>query len=274
MSDDDTYDNIPVSLRILGAQLKSLREREALTQAETGDKCGFSESLIRSVERGRRPMKRELAERVESVFRVPGVFTPVVDEQLLEPHPDWFQPFAHMEAECLALSTYAAYAVHGLLQTEAYARAIFEAIRPALSEAEIERRLAARMSRQALISRDPGPELTFVLEESVLRRPFGGPDVLREQLGHILRVGGLRHVVVQVMPTVRGEHASPDGPFTLVEPPDRPMCAYFEIQGSGKLITERRRVNQLVRKYGILQGQALTPIESVEFIEQLANGER
>ncbi|UQA97814.1 Scr1 family TA system antitoxin-like transcriptional regulator [Streptomyces halobius] len=97
---------------------------------------------------------------------------------------------------------------------------------------------------------------------------------MREQLHRLLELARLRHIEIQVMPTESTSHTSLDGPFTLVEPPDRGVCAYLEVQGTGRLITDRRSVNKLARRYGILQSQALTPKESTAFIQKLATGEQ
>ncbi|MEV0369928.1 helix-turn-helix transcriptional regulator [Streptomyces sp. NPDC050636] len=274
MSSDGYYDNIPVSLRILGLQTKALRELAGLTQRQLGDKAGFSESLIGSVECGRRPLKEDLALKLEEVFKVPGVFMSVIEEQLKEPHPVWFQPYADAEAEAVALSAYDAHLVKGLLQTEAYARAVHIEYHPALDDDEIEHRVTARLSRQKLLTRVPTASLSFILEEAVLRRPIGGPEVLREQLHRLLEIGRMRHVQIQVMPTGCSSHAGLAGPFTLVEPPDREMCAYLEVQNTGRLLTDRRTVSTIARRYGILQSQALNPKESAEFIQKLAMEDR
>ncbi|WP_240138746.1 helix-turn-helix domain-containing protein [Streptomyces sp. MUM 178J] len=277
MTDHDSTeydDNVPVSMRILSTQVRALREEAELTQRGLADAAGFSESQIGSVEQGRRPLKMDLAVQLEKVFKIPKVFSSVVEEQLKEPHPSWFQPFAQAEAEAVALSVYGNMLINGLLQTEEYARAAYVAYRPALDDEEIERRLAARLARQNLLTRTPAAHLSFVLEEVTLRRPLGGHQAMCEQLQHLLDVSRMRHVEIQVMPTARANHAGLDGPFTLVETKDQNMCVYHEVQGTGRLITNRRVVSQHARRYGILQGQALSPEESAEFIEQLATGER
>ncbi|MDJ0464049.1 helix-turn-helix transcriptional regulator [Streptomyces sp. H27-C3] len=269
------YDeNVPVSLRILSTQMRALREGAELTQRELGDRAGFSESQIGSVEQGRRPLRMDLAEQLERVFKVPKVFTSVVNEQLKEPHPSWFQPFAAAEAEAVALSVYGNQLVNGLLQTEAYARAVYVEFRPALDDEEISRRLAARLARQQLLSRTPAPHLSFILEEVTLLRPIGGTEVMRELRQHLLELSLFRNVEIQVMPTNRRGHAGLSGPFTLVETPEAGLCVYLEVQSTGRMITERRTVNQHARRYGILQSQALSPEDSVAYIEQLTKGDR
>ncbi|MEU1627476.1 helix-turn-helix transcriptional regulator [Streptomyces sp. NPDC020096] len=264
--------NTPVSLRIIGTQVKALRNLAGLTQAQLGKEVGYSESQIRSIETGRRTPKPELLLRFEELFGVQGVFTSVAEELLKEPHATWFQPFADAEAEAIALSVYGNQLINGLLQTEAYARAVHASYRPALDDDEIDHRVAARLARQKLLTRVPTPSLSFILEAVVLNRPIGGKKVLRDQLHHLLEVAQMRNVEIQVMPTDRTEHAGLDGPLTLIEPPDREMCAYLEVQDTGHLITERRTVSKIARRYGILQSQALTPGESVQYIHELATG--
>ncbi|GAA1883120.1 helix-turn-helix domain-containing protein [Streptantibioticus ferralitis] len=262
----------PVSLRLIGAQVKALRQRAGLTQAELGKKVGYSESQIRSIEAGRRTPKPDLLVRFEELFKVPGVFTSVADELLKEPHPSWFQPFAVLEAEAVGLSAYDNQLVNGLLQTEAYARAVHIEHRPALDDQEIELRVDARLARQKLLTRVPAASLSFIFEEVLLRRSVGGREVMREQLERLLDVAQMRHVEIQVMPTERPGHAGLEGPLTVVEPPEKELCAYLEVQNIGRLITDRPTVSKIAQRYAILRSQALTPDESVSFIKQLATG--
>ncbi|MCM2577969.1 helix-turn-helix domain-containing protein [Streptomyces meridianus] len=264
--------NAPVGLTIIGAQVRSLRERRGITQGVLADRIGYSASLVRMIERGERLPRPEFLERLEGVLEVPGLFTSVRDQLLRDRHPAWFQPYAELEAEAVALSAYDNQLVRGLLQTEAYARAVHTAYRPTLDEEEIERRIATRMARQRLLSRRPAPALSFVIEEVVLRRPVGGLEVLRDQLQHLLRCAEMRHIELQIMPTDRENHAGLEGPFTLIEPPDREMCAYIESQDHGSLISDRQQVGRIARRYGILRGQALSPEESAIFIHELVAG--
>jgi hypothetical protein len=157
----------------------------------------------------------------------------------------------------------------GLLQTEEYARAVFEQWRPLLDEAVIEERVAARLARQEIFSRRPVPLLSFVMEESVLQKRIGGDAAWRGQLEQVLLVGQKRNVEIQVMPSARGEHAGLGGPFTLMEMQDGRRIAYTEVQGDSRLHTERSRVRELEATYGIIRAQALTPAESLALVERL-----
>jgi hypothetical protein len=184
-------------------------------------------------------------------------------------YPAFFRDMARLEAEAVTLHVYGALAVPGLLQTEDYARAVFTMRRPLLDEETVEQRIGARLARQEIFSRRPLPTLSFVIEESVLRRPVGGQAVLRGQLEQILLHGQRRNVEIQVMPTNATEHCGLAGPFTLIEKRDGRRMAYVEVQRTSRLYTERAEVRDTEEQYGILRAQALTPRESLAFVEGL-----
>jgi hypothetical protein len=176
---------------------------------------------------------------------------------------------AGLEAKATALNLYAVYAIPGLLQSEEYARAVFQMQRPLLCEDMVEQRLNARMIRQSIFERDPAPLMSFVIEEAVLRRPIGGQKVMRETLEQILLTGQWRNVEVQVMPTSREDNAALGGPFTLIDTNKGHRIAYAEVQGDSRLYTDVHKVRELEARYGILRSQALSPRESSAFITQL-----
>jgi hypothetical protein len=108
-----------------------------------------------------------------------------------------------------------------------------------------------------------------VIEEAVLRRPFGGRAILKEQLQHLFMCTRLRHVSVQVMPTDCEEHAGTDGFLALLDTKERRALAYTESHGGSRMISDREEVSLLVQRYGKIRAQALTPRESARFIKQL-----
>ncbi|EST27810.1 DUF5753 domain-containing protein [Streptomyces roseochromogenus] len=131
-------------------------------------------------------------------------------------------------------------------------------------------RVASRQERQQLYTRKPPPTVSYVLEESILTRPLGGIDTLKEQLRHILTVRELRNVEVQVMPHDRQDHAGLAGRMSLLETADRHRFAYVEGHRGGYFVSEQPDVGDLFGKYGILRAQALTPEESATLIEKVA----
>ncbi|GEB62501.1 helix-turn-helix domain-containing protein [Streptomyces gardneri] len=260
--------------RALGKIIKVLRKNAGLSQAELADIAHCSEDLVSSIERGVRIPQPDFLLRADPVLGAGGVLVAAVDdvrEALAKArvrHPDWFRSFASAEAEAVALHYYAVQAVPGMLQTPAYASSLFERSRPMLDEATIEKRMADRISRQAIFDRWPVPTISFVLEAAVLLRPFGGAKVHREQLLRILDVAQRRTVELQILPQDGEEHPYLGSPFTLLTPKGRREVAYTEVYGHARLITDPEEVRQYSERYGILRSQALTKRESLDWIEK------
>ncbi|MDX3315843.1 helix-turn-helix transcriptional regulator [Streptomyces sp. ME03-5684b] len=252
-----------------GRQLKLLRVRAGLERAEFGKRLGYSADMVASIEQGRRIPQSRFIEKADEVLGAGGVLTALKEEVGRAQYPAYFRDAARLEARATALNLYAVYAVPGLLQTEDYARAVFQMQRPLLPDEVIEQRLEARLARQEVFSRRPAPLMSFVIEEAVLRRPLGGRKVMRGTLEQILLTAQLRHVEVQVMPTDRQDNAALGGPFTLIDTDKGQRIAYAEVQDDSRLYTEAARVRELEARYGILRSQALTPSESFAFIEKL-----
>ncbi|GGZ90696.1 helix-turn-helix domain-containing protein [Streptomyces echinoruber] len=256
-------------LRCFGRQMKLLREAAGLTQAQLGEHVGYGEAQIAAVEQGRRIPKPELIDAVDRVVGACGVLTAMKEEVAKARYPSFFRRFVSLEAEAAELHAYDTHLVNGLLQSDEYMRAVFDLWRPLLDPETIEQRVAARMERRKLFSRRPTPLLSFVIEEQVLRRPVGGRDVLRGQLEQLLLYGHERNVEIQVMPTDRDEHAGLGGPFTLIHLEDQRRIGYMEVQEASILYTAPKKVSPLEATYGVLRAQALTPRESLAFIEKL-----
>ncbi|MGV9990319.1 helix-turn-helix domain-containing protein [Streptomyces sp. NPDC003374] len=256
-----------------GRQLKLLRTRAGLERVEFGKRLGYSADTVASIEQGRRIPQAQFIEKADEVLGAGGVLMALKEEVGRAQYPAFFRDMARLEAGAITLHVYGALAVPGLLQTEDYARAVFTMRRPLLEDEVVEQRIGARLERQEIFSRRPLPTLSFVIEESVLRRPIGGRSVLRGQLEQILRYGQLRNVEIQVMPTEAAEHCGLGGPFTLIENRDGRRMAYVEVQRTSRLYTDRAEVRDAEEQYGILRAQALTPRESLAFVEGLL-GER
>ncbi|MFH8798967.1 helix-turn-helix domain-containing protein [Streptomyces sp. NPDC017936] len=252
-----------------GRQLKLLRTRAGLERAEFGKRLGYSADTVASIEQGRRIPQASFIDKADEVLGAGGVLRALKEEVGKAQYPAMFRDMARIEAKATALNLYAMYAVPGLLQTEGYARAVFHMQRPLLEDDVIEQRLEARMARQEIFLRRPAPLMSFVIEEAVLRRPFGGAKVMRETLEHILVTGQSRNVEVQVMPIEREDNGALGGPFSLIDTDRGQRIAYAEVQDHSSIYTDAGYVRTLEARYGILRSQALTPSESAAFIKQL-----
>lgn len=184
-------------------------------------------------------------------------------------YPVFFRGMAKLEKEAIELLAYDTLVVKGLLQTEEYMRALLAMRRPPLDQETIDQRVTARLARQAIFDRRPSPLLSFVMDESVLRHRYGGQNVLRGQLEHLLVIGQNRNIEIQVMPTDCEDNAGLNGPFTVVTRKDGTKFLYVEAQGTGTLHTDPEQTALTAARYGIIRAQALTPRESLAFIERL-----
>ncbi|WP_332262214.1 DUF5753 domain-containing protein [Kitasatospora mediocidica] len=165
------------------------------------------------------------------------------------------------------LSSYQNQLIPGLLQTEATARALFQAHWPPPDDETVEERVAARLERQRLLE-TKSKFFNFVMEASVLSRRVGSAEDHKEQLLHLLTVGKQRNVVVQIVPS-DVVHPGLNGPFVLLETADHDRLAYEEGQAMGALYADPQRVSALTNRYAMILGQALSPEESARFISKL-----
>jgi transcriptional regulator with XRE-family HTH domain len=256
-------------MRMVGRMIKMWRESAHLTQAELGAAIGYGEEMVSKVERGVRVPKAEFLENADRVLKAGGKLSALKEEVAEARYPKKVRDLAKLEANAVELGSYSNHNLHGLLQTEEYARALYEMRRPAFSVDQIDRLVEARMGRRTIYERTPFALLTFVLEEVTLTRPLGGRAVLRRQQEHLLEVGRLRHVEIQVMPTDREDHAGMSGELQVVRLGDGSTVGYWEGQFHSQLISDPREVQLLDMRYGIIRSQALTPRESLAFIEKL-----
>ncbi|MFD5506181.1 helix-turn-helix domain-containing protein [Streptomyces sp. NPDC127051] len=256
--------------RGLGAQIRTLREKHGVSRNELGDQTNFSGSAIGAFERGDRTIDPGMVVRLDELLFADGLLKAVVpyleEEERYSPQ---FRDFMRIEAKAISLWVYSATVVHGLLQTEAYARMSLGTHMPAVTEAEVERLLVGRMNRQALLRRDPLPTLCFVLDAPLLVRRFGGDQLWREQLMHLLELAELPNVRIQVVPMECEEPVGELGPMTIAEAPDRRMFGYVETQGYSTVITRKEVVSEMVQRHANIRGVALSPRASTQWILRL-----
>ncbi|MGD9483735.1 helix-turn-helix transcriptional regulator [Streptomyces sp. TRM70308] len=267
--DDGLEDDSGALMRAVGRQIKLWREDAGMTQAELGTALGHSEEMISAVERGRRLPKPNLLERADEVLGAGGKIKAMVREVAEARYPRRVRSLAKLETKALEMSVYENHSLDGLLQTENYARAHYQMRRPMLDEEVIERDVAARLGRQDVFRQPRAPLFSFVQEEVTLRRPLGGRETQREQLTRLLEVGQLRNVEIQVMPTNREDHAGMGGPMRLLKLRDGSSLGQVEVHGYARSVSARTELQRLEIQYGIIRAQALTPRESLAFIEKL-----
>ncbi|WP_128428052.1 helix-turn-helix domain-containing protein [Streptomyces cyaneus] len=252
-----------------GQTMKMLRVRAGLDREQFGRQIGYSAATVASYEQGRRIPSPRTIDRADEVVGADGLLSVWKEQVERAQFPVFFQGMAQLEKECIELLMYAAHVVNGLLQTEEYMRALLAMRRPPLDQETIEQRVAARLARQDIFDRRPTPLLSFVMDEAVLRHRYGGKDVLRGQLEQLLLIGQKRNVEIQVMPLECDDNAGVNGPFTVVTRKDGKKFVYAENHASSSLDTDPEQTVLAAARYGIIRSQALTPRESLEFIEGL-----
>ncbi|MBT2469410.1 helix-turn-helix domain-containing protein [Streptomyces sp. ISL-66] len=253
----------------LGRQLKAWREAAGMRAAEFGAAIQYGEDQVRKVEAGKRIARPEYLDRADSVLNAGGKISAMKADLEQVRYPKKIRDLKKREAKAVEIGAYNNHNIHGLLQTEEYARALLRTLRPAYSSDEMERMVSGRMARQSIFQRSPGPALGFVQEEVTLRRPIGGTMVLRRQLEHLLEVIQLPNVEFQVMPTNREDHAGMEGLIQLLKFGDGSAVGRADGVFYGRPVSDPKQLRILELRYGIIRAQALTPRESRAFIEEL-----
>ncbi|AZM76110.1 XRE family transcriptional regulator [Streptomyces sp. KPB2] len=253
----------------VGRQLKLRREAAGMRAGDFGVAVGYGEDLVYKVEGGKRIPRQEYLDRADEVLGADGLISAAWEDVKKVRYPKKVRELGKLEAKAVEIALYECHIVPGLLQTRDHARAVIGAAQPPYSPDDVERMVAARLARQTVFEREPAPALSFVLEEGPLRRPIGGTMVWREQLERLLELGRLHNVVLQVMRTGCDTHSGLDGRIELLKFPDGTAVGRSDGAFNNRPVTEPRHLRILELRYGTIRAQALSPGESLAYIEQL-----
>jgi transcriptional regulator with XRE-family HTH domain len=268
---------------LLGSQLRRLRESRGLTREDAGYTIRASESKISRMELGRVSFKERDVADLLTLYGVAETDRDALLGLAREANvagwwhgygdllPGWFQTYVGLEEAATRIQTFEVQFIHGLAQTEDYARAVVAHGLPAAPSEEIERRVDLRMRRQRVLTAEDAPSFSAVLDEAALRRTLGGPEVMRGQLRRLLELSEFPNVLLQVMPFRRGGHAAEGGPFTVLgfPEPDLPDVVYLEQLTSAMYIDKRDEVAQYVRVMDRMRADSLPPDDSRDLIRSL-----
>ncbi|MGW0031900.1 helix-turn-helix domain-containing protein [Streptomyces sp. NPDC003314] len=258
------------SLKAFGEVLKVLRKRAGLTQEQFAPMVGYSVPMAASIEQGRRLPSKVFVDRSEDVLDAFGIVRAAAKHLTRKAGlAGWFEKWAELEALAVTLCTFESRFVPGLLQTPAYARTLFEEQIPAMGDDQIEIHLAARMERTKILTERPHTIYSFIIEEHALRRQVCAPEIMREQIDHILDLCERRNIDIQVMPQSRGHHAGLGGPLCLLETLENAWYAYSEGQATGNLISDPKVVSLLQQRYARMRAQALSVEDSVSLLREI-----
>lgn len=247
---------------LFGAELRILRESREWTQTEAGDHLGWSTATVASVETARRKPPLGFGEKLDTEFGLPGTLSRMA--AVARATHSWLDQYVDLEAEATDLRIWDMRVVHGLFQTEDYARALLAAGRPrGTTDHALERFVSERMARQAILRRSDPPTVTYVLSEAVLRQPVGGVAVMRAQLATLIETARLPNVTIQVLPFSAGAHPGCMGPFTVLDFTAEPPVALAEAMNGGRLIDTGAELADVTRFYNQMTAAALSPEASI-----------
>ncbi|HEV7933545.1 MAG TPA: helix-turn-helix transcriptional regulator [Actinomadura sp.] len=267
--------------RRLVRELRRLREEEGLTLQEVADRLGWSRATVSRLETAQtRPRYDQVADLL-ALYRVPiserealvalarqagqrGWWTAYVDV--------FTGSYVALEDETSEIRTWDAQLIHGLLQTEDYARAVISAGRMLPGPKDVDRRIAARKARQALLDRPGAPHLYAVFDEAVLRRPIGGPAVMSSQLLALAEAARRPNVTIRVLPYDAGAHAGLDGRFTILSYPNPadPDIAYVEGTMGDVYLERPEETGQHRKRFEEITALSLSPVDSTRLIVEAA----
>ena len=268
-----------VRRRELGALLRKLRTEKGLTVEQAAEQLMFSMSKLSRMETGHGVATPRDIRDVCSLYEVTDK---AERERMLKlaaegKQAGWWQSYdlpystyVGLEAEATAISDFQSSVVPGLLQTADYARAGHEGAMPRLSSEEIERRIEAKLTRQALLGQDDPPDFSAVLDEAVLHRMVGGPAVMSAQLGRLIEAANRPKVRIQVIPFTLGAHPGVESNFNILEMPSPTPGVVFVEGLVGSIYLERSeeltRYRQIFER---LQAIALSPKDTIALIAEI-----
>ncbi|MGX1129013.1 transcriptional regulator with XRE-family HTH domain [Streptomyces glaucescens] len=279
-----------VRRRKLGAELRALRTDAGLTSGEAARLVGWHQSKVSRIETGASGVKPA---DVRILLDAYGVVDPRLRELLLalagsggvqgRDHwwhayrgvlPPTYRDFISLESQASAMRTLETSVVPGLLQTPEYARAVTRAAVEGIDEDGLDALVEVRLARQDVLRSHPPLRLCAVLDEAVLRREVGGPDVMRRQLHRLLEAARLPQVRLQVLPFSAGAHIGVTGPFVVFSfsnTSDLDVVVLDHLTSS--LYLERKEdVEAYTEAFDALRRNALSPEESLDYIAVISDG--
>lgn len=256
-------------LALFAAEHRRYRHAAGVSQADLGTTLNYTAQFVGMIEVAERTPSRRYSQAADHALHADGGLLNCWQLVSRMHVPSWFGPFIKVEAEATAMREWECMAVPGLLQTPDYARALARAMRPHASAEQIDREVDIRMERQQLLFRPDPPLLWVVMDENVLRRQAGGPEVMRTQYARLIELSELPHVVIQVLPLDAGMHTGQAGAFEILERDDTDSIVWVEGPDDGRFIDRADQVFECMRRYDHLRAMAISPASSMKLIASL-----
>ncbi|MFE1030923.1 helix-turn-helix domain-containing protein [Streptomyces sp. NPDC058807] len=248
-----------------GFELRRHREAAGLTQRQLGDIVNYTGSLVGQIETARKLPTPEFSERVDAALGTGGFLSRLVGLVMRSQLPAWFQQVAELEVRAVEICTFQTHMIHGLLQTDAYVRAVLGTLDPA----DLDDRTAVRLARQRIFDKEEPPVFWAILSEAALRQEIGNRETMRGQLAHLLSFESNPQINVQVLPYSAGAHAGLQGSFNLYRFARDPAIVYTEGYGTGHPTANPDTVKDCSLRYDHLRAAALPLRDSAGLIRRL-----
>ncbi|WP_432052968.1 helix-turn-helix domain-containing protein [Streptomyces xiamenensis] len=258
----------PSASRMLAEEQARLRAERGWSYRELSQKVRFDHTYLHEMETGKTLGSPEVIRALDEVYGTGPHLSQLRELARDSAFRDKYQRYMQLEAKATVMQHYAVSNLPGLLQTEAYARDLLRAAQ-SRKQGDLEEQVAARLSRREVLMGDDPTDFRTILDESVLRRPLQSTEEWRSLLCHLLQMGRLPHVVIQVLPMAVGFHGLTNTDTMLMWLPNGRSVAYTETGYSGEMIEDPREVEHLRLAYDRLRDLAWSPPESLAFIEQL-----
>ncbi|NGO67919.1 helix-turn-helix domain-containing protein [Streptomyces boncukensis] len=252
-------------LHYFGAELRWWRERAGLTLDGLGARVFVTGSLIGQFETAVKVPTDEHVPRLDEAVGASGALMRAWELVRRQPLPYRLRKVAELESTAKKILVFQPQIVHGLLQTEDYARALLGV----LGQKNLEAHVSARMARQRLLDWDEPPLLWAVIGEGVLYQEVGGRHAMRSQLARLSSYRAAPHVQIQVLPFRCGAHVGTTGAFNLYVRENQPTVAYSETYSQVAATVNPRDVEEQVHRYDLLRASALSPEDSAELISRV-----
>ncbi|WP_033210075.1 helix-turn-helix domain-containing protein [Streptomyces bikiniensis] len=260
-----------------GAHLRRMREERSWTQEDLAEPMGCSSQHISALETGRKSPTLPFSRRADQVFGLTGSKESFEREWrdmrhgvLLEGFPE----YVGYEGRAVEIRLFEIGIVPGLLQTPEYARVLANSAvkRGAITPEQADERVAFLAARQATLEREQPPMVFVVMDESCIRRPIGGAEVMDAQLERLVEFTDRPNALLQIAPYSMGERRTFDLPVNLLTLADRSVAGYTESQAQGHFDRQMTSVVPMLTAYHQLQAASLSQAESVAAIQEARKG--
>jgi transcriptional regulator with XRE-family HTH domain len=262
-------------LAFFGAELKRLRQRAGITQTELANRTNYALATVSAYETGTRIPSKDFSERADNVFGTDGDLTRLqglVESVSVRP---WFRDRVEVERKATEIREYDSYQVPGLLQTEDYARTVVSAGRPMLSEDEVERAVALRLTRQQILEPDDDSPLDqdhtlrlwVIMDEAALYRVVGSQEIMRAQREHLSAMAERSNVTIQIIPNGEGVTCAYGRAFTILASNSGSSVVYLEDIIKAGYVRDRDQVAQFTLRFDYLRASALDDKRSLKLIQ-------